>query len=174
MKKRILTFTMALIMCMTSVLTVSATESLDTNYSKSNLEMALNETQQTESEIIISPKMMSSSKTPVIGTKSDYTVYQGTTYRNIAFENLIRDTSAVVVGTGLSVVTGGFYFLSLGVSAVLVATAYSSNTKTMYCKQYKYGYKSAPALYHMYKQKWYLDSEYKYYVATTYYYTYYN
>jgi len=165
---------MALILCMTSVLTVSATESLGINYSKSNLEMALNETQQIESEIIISPKMMSTSKTPPIGTKSDYTVYQGLIYRNLKTENLIRQMTSTAVGLACVPITGGLYFGTLGVSAVNAAVELGNNSKTMYCKQYTYGYKSVPGLYHMIKQKWYLNSNYTGYVCTTYYYSYYN
>lgn len=120
--------------------------------------MEIHEFKESKDEVI-SLSTYDRYSTPAFGVPSDYTVYQGVTNRNVTFANTIRSLSALAVATGLSVWTGST-LLPLGVGLLDIAIGASSNSKSTYMKEYKYGHKLIPGLYHKYVQDWYLKSDY--------------
>ncbi len=57
---------------------------------------------------------------------------------------------------------------------VYQGVTYQGKSKGMYLIEKKYGHKDLPSLYHMYKQEWYEDSNYRRLLGRTYEYDFYN
>jgi hypothetical protein len=104
--------------------------------------------------------------TPAFGVPSDYTVYQGVTNRDVKFTSMIRSLTVTVIAAGLTLWTGST-LLGLAHSLLDAAIAYSSDSKTSYMKEYRYGHNIMPGLYHKYVQDWYLNSDYTGYADTS-------
>jgi|GEM_PF-5808562 len=130
------------------------------------LVMEVQEIEGNKDETILAPAGITRYNDPAFGVPSDYTVYQGVTNRSVKFENLLRNLTALVIATRISIWTGSPW-LGVGIALVDVAMGLGSNSKTSYLKEYCYGHKTIPGLYHKYVQDWYVESDYTGYAATS-------
>lgn len=103
---------------------------------------------------------------PAFGVPGEYTVYKGVTERNVKFASALRNLTALAIATGLSIWTGSTW-LGVGIALQDIAIGLGSNSKTSYMKEYCFGHKTMPGLYHQYVQDWYTESNYTGYAATS-------
>lgn len=128
--------------------------------------MEVQEFEENIDEIIPTPTGVTRYNDPAFGVPSDYTVYQGVTNRNVKFESVLRNLTALTIATGLTIWTGST-LLGVGIALQEVAISLGSNSKTSYLKEYCYGHKTIPGLYHKYVQDWYTESDYTGYATTS-------